>query len=622
MKKLLLLAILGVLCAIAVVGKAQENLIMLHEADTSFALWGHKQVYYCQDSIEELSSNYFQSIAQQKVFISTATVPSTLGFFDEHIWLKFRVRKQTDKPISWMIHNDYPMVEKLYLYLVNETTGEVEFKTIKETFPAYQRDINVHQAAFPLELVSHTNYTVYLYMISEDIKKMNFKITETHKFYETYFDELWIWTAHLGFVLCMLFVQIIFFLVTKDRNFFFYFLFLLSYFLVAIVGGYGIIDKLLWENNAWIKKFGIAIVTLFSDISGIFFYTYALRLKALARFWNKLLIWQGVLAGITILWIFVDPHLMSVNLYSSCIVINFFVLASFACLASYKAGNSAAIYYFFGTLAYFVGILVLIFWTLSIITPNILVVNAMHIGSMVEMLFFMWALAQDYRNTRTTKEQVQKELIQTLQVQNQEISNALLKGQTLERKRVAADLHDSLGGTLSAIKWTLASLNFSKLNEQEKQIYDTLIDMTNDAQQRVRFLSHNLLPEDLEKDGLGVSIEKLISKLNQNKKIYFNFEYELQVRLPKNTEFELYNICLEAINNIIKHANATQASISITENNEFVLIQISDNGIGLKNANQGMGLQNIKDRIRSLNGTFQIEALQQGILIIVQIPIK
>lgn len=213
-------------------------------------------------------------------------------------------------------------------------------------------------------------------------------------------------------------------------------------------------------------------------------------------------------------------------------------------------------------------------------------------------------------------------MITALQSQNKEISEALLRGQTLERKRVAADLHDSLGGTLSAMRWTLTSFNTKHLSTQEKQVYDSLVEMTNDAHQRVRFLSHNLLPEDLEEDGLQVSIEKLIEKLNRSNKTKFELNIHLDKRLNKKTEFELYNIFLELINNVLKHANATEAYISLENLDGYVHLEVFDNGKGINGENKrGKGLYNIQDRIASLGGTWQIESTTKGTSVLAHVPL-
>lgn len=612
--------LLGWMCTITV--RAQVPVLYLTDKMVDTELWKHPALEYLADTSQKLT---VQQLRKDSSFFFKRPlgISADLGFNDQDVWLRFKVKKQTDRQIHWVISNDYPMVEELDVFVFNEQTGEVNHQTLKEAIPGYQRNINVHQCAIPLELVPHVLYSVYIKLRTGDAKKIQFRVAETYYFYETYLDELWFWSGHLGFVICMIVVQLVFLLVTKERNFLLYLLFLMGYLLVAIVGGYGIIDQLLWPNHVWMKGYSIVIAVVISNFLGVLFYAHALHLRVLAPTLYKLMRIDAIASVVLSVWIFFFEGLISPNVYSCAIIIVFFCLVSISCIVSYRRGNPSAIYYLFGTLSYFIGVIVVLMWTLAYLTPNLFVINAMHIGSMFEMVFFMWALADDYRRTREEREQSQKELIHTLRTQNEEISKAQIKGQTLERKRVAADLHDSLGGTLSAIRWTLSSINSESLTEQEKQVYESLVEMTNEAQQRVRFLSHNLVPENLEADGLAISVEKLTEKLNRNNRTRFKTEINLDKKYDKQVEFELYSISLELINNIIKHSRAKEAVVRLYEQDNHLHLDIEDDGVGMQDYNhQGKGLGNIQERISSLRGTWQIESNGKGTHASAQVPIS
>lgn len=609
------------ICVVFFAG-AQTPIVSLNEQTITLDLWGKSNIEYLEDTSRKLTLNHFIK-DKTLTFKSTLHHAPNFGFTDADYWIRFRVRKQTNLPINWVLQNDYPMVDEITVFLVNEQSGEIITKSIQDAIPSYQRNIQVHQGAIPLAITPYTPYTVYLRLITTDAKKIQLKISETHHFYKTYLDELWFWSAHLGFVICMIIVQLVFLLVTKERNFLLYVLFLTGYLVVAIVGGYGVVDNLVWPNSEWMSRYSIVIAVALSNVLGVLFYAHALRLKKLAPFLYKLLIVDGVLSVLLSSWIYVWPDTLSPNVYSCSLIVLFFCLVSCSCIVSYRKGNPSAIYYLFGTVAYFLGIMIVLLWTLGYLQPTIFVINAMHIGSMFEMVFFTWALAHDYRRSREEREETQKELIYALQSQNKQISEALVRGQKLERKRVAADLHDSLGGTLSAIRWTLSSFNPEGLTSKEQQVYESLVEMTNEAHQRVRFLSHNLLPEDLEKDGLSVSLEKLIEKLNRSNKTAFNSQITLNERLEKQTEFELYSICLELINNIIKHASATEAHLKLYRKGSDIYLEIFDNGKGIQAyVQEGKGLKNIQDRISSLKGKWQIESTDKGTYASAQVPLS
>lgn len=211
--------------------------------------------------------------------------------------------------------------------------------------------------------------------------------------------------------------------------------------------------------------------------------------------------------------------------------------------------------------------------------------------------------------TQRLSEEKQHLLLQ----QNAELQAALLEGQTTERKRVAADLHDNLSSTLTAVRWNLMALNKNNLNERERNLYEEVMTMTTSAHDQVRLISHNLLPEELEKEGITRALERLVSKLNRSGKVHFNLTIaHLEERLSKKTEFELYSIILELTHNVIKHSGATEAEILLIRQNECIYLTVSDNGKGLaENRENGMGIQNVESRVKSLNGKWEMHS-QEG----------
>lgn len=191
---------------------------------------------------------------------------------------------------------------------------------------------------------------------------------------------------------------------------------------------------------------------------------------------------------------------------------------------------------------------------------------------------------------------------------NFEITEALFKGQTMERKRVAAELHDNLGSTLSALKWRLEALSPSNLNPKEKQIYDSIKLMMNNAYIDVRNLSHNLLPIEFEKEGLIGGLNKIISGLNESGRIHFQLRESGNLKeIDPKVAFELYSISLEVINNILKHSGATAGIVDLSFENNFIMLKIEDNGVGFhENHTVGRGLAQIKERVKSINGELVI----------------
>jgi signal transduction histidine kinase len=240
-------------------------------------------------------------------------------------------------------------------------------------------------------------------------------------------------------------------------------------------------------------------------------------------------------------------------------------------------------------------------------------------------------LARDFTNTSkslTLKlaevQQLSLEKQEALQKQNAELQTALLQGQTIERKRVAADLHDSLGSTMSSLIYTVNAIDTKNLDEQEQKVYLHLKQMLDTAYNEIRLLSYNLLPEEFEKQGLAEALRYFVRKINQTKTIQFDLSIDPQLgRLSPKIEFELYSICLELINNILKHAHATQASIALAREKNKVQLTIADNGRGFfDNSSDGKGIKNVKARVESLNGTWKYDSkTNEGTSSTISIPV-
>lgn len=215
---------------------------------------------------------------------------------------------------------------------------------------------------------------------------------------------------------------------------------------------------------------------------------------------------------------------------------------------------------------------------------------------------------------------------QELTMKNQEISEALLKGQTMERERVASELHDSIAGTISALKWRFEALDRDKLSVKEQEIYDGILSNLQKAYAEVRLFSHNMLPTEFGEKGLVAALNRLLGDMSIIS-LQTRFELDttqLHTNVRQEVAFEVYTCCFETINNIMKHAKATKVMLTLkeTENHDLEVI-IEDNGEGFdtKLANRGKGLKNIASRVSRINGKQEIiSEKHKGSKLIISVP--
>jgi signal transduction histidine kinase len=209
---------------------------------------------------------------------------------------------------------------------------------------------------------------------------------------------------------------------------------------------------------------------------------------------------------------------------------------------------------------------------------------------------------------------------------NEEIKTALFTGQSIERKRVASELHDNVSSLLSAVNMTMQAISGKTLSETDQKVYQNVREMIKSAYAEVRNISHNIMPAGLEKDGLLHTIEQLLEKINANKQLSFNLITKgIEERLPVQIELNVYSLILELINNIIKHSEATKATINLLQKDNSLTLKVNDNGVGfdIQDSSFGNGMTNMKSRIDALNGTFSCESeRQKGTQFEIKIPLN
>lgn len=206
-------------------------------------------------------------------------------------------------------------------------------------------------------------------------------------------------------------------------------------------------------------------------------------------------------------------------------------------------------------------------------------------------------------------------------------SRQLIESQEAERKRIAQEIHDGLGQSLLVIKnratLGLAAGEKTKADEQ----FDEIRESVTDALSEVRVISQNLRPLHLERLGLTSTLEEMIEQLDAASEIEINYDIEqIDGSLTPENEINLYRIVQESLNNVVKHSEASKASVNAFIENGRLVLTIRDNGRGFdpeKVADRhGLGLNGITERARILGGTLSIDSeIGKGTTILVNIPV-
>ncbi|WP_298344904.1 ATP-binding protein [uncultured Algibacter sp.] len=252
------------------------------------------------------------------------------------------------------------------------------------------------------------------------------------------------------------------------------------------------------------------------------------------------------------------------------------------------------------------------------------------IGSLIILLFGSITAFLIQKNTRKKQKLAEQEktletqkLATVLKEQELKSIDAMIEGQEKERQRIANDLHDDLGGLMATVK-----LHFNVLKDkQTPELFDKTNNLLDEAYNKIRGIAHAKNSGVIAKQGLLKAVQNMANKISVSNKITVDvIDHGLENRLKNSLELTIFRIIQELITNVIKHADATEAIIHLTNHEDTLNIMIEDNGKGfnvrqITTKNKGMGISSIDKRVEHLNGNMTIESERnKGTTIIIDIP--
>jgi signal transduction histidine kinase len=235
---------------------------------------------------------------------------------------------------------------------------------------------------------------------------------------------------------------------------------------------------------------------------------------------------------------------------------------------------------------------------------------------LILLMAFFGLFSYLYFRKRRRDTSLEKE--KAIQVEKEKGLKSVIESQEKERNRIAKNLHDSVIQQLVSLKL--------ELNSSDTKNKDQLIKLLDNSTFELRDLSHRLMPKNLEKFGLKNSINNLLETSLKHTQIDFTYDFfEIDKRLPKDIEINLYRTIQELIHNVIKHSKASKIDAQLYKIEDNIHFIFEDNGIGFdsKKGSKGIGLQSIKSRIESINGMVNYESIKEsGTIVTIKIPIN
>jgi signal transduction histidine kinase len=215
-----------------------------------------------------------------------------------------------------------------------------------------------------------------------------------------------------------------------------------------------------------------------------------------------------------------------------------------------------------------------------------------------------------------------------------ELTGRLLELQDNERRRIARELHDSVGQTLAALSMNLSTVttDIESLMKTASIVADSAA-LVKDLSGDIRTISHLLHPPLLDEAGLSSALRWYIEGFADRSKIRATLEFPHGFgRLSREVETAIFRVVQECLTNIHRHSGSPSAMVRISRSSIDVCIEVEDEGKGLSSEKRaqiassgtiGVGIRGMRERLRQLGGSLEInsEGIGKGTLVVARLPI-
>ena len=243
-------------------------------------------------------------------------------------------------------------------------------------------------------------------------------------------------------------------------------------------------------------------------------------------------------------------------------------------------------------------------------------------------------LRQSLIETRQQLEKRVQERTADLELLNQNLSQLsarLIQLQDEERRRIARELHDSVGQMLAAIKMNIAIVQSTALDPRAAAAAAENSQLVDDITREIRTMSHLLHPPLLDEVGLSSAIEWYVSGFSERSQIDVQLEIASDLgRLGYDLEIAIFRIVQECLTNVHRHSGSHSAAVRLSRQDSRVRVEIHDTGKGIPlekqedlstSAKLGVGVRGMRERLTQLGGKLQVQSDKNGTTVRAEVPL-
>lgn len=606
---------------------AQNGHPILIDTATKFSISTHG--YFYEDKNLDLTIDSIVRYKQaNKLSALTPGKVFSKGYTQSYYWIAFDVENTLNYAVHLMFKEQSSSINQLQLFRMDENGKIFPLGLTGDHFPFKQRPYRNRSFIYPIVLTAHEKTTFFLWADKRGQNMyMPMSIGRDIDIIQAEIPQHTLFGFYTGIFVFAVIFNLLLFASLRDKIHLYYAVYIFCT-LIFILEEEGLAFQWFYPNLPGLQDYMRLIMASLS--CGLLIQVMQLFVNQnqsnsrFFRFTNYYKRFCWVMSVIPVLMLFksfiaLEKTVFYINNFLALLTV---IVIIICVVERIRAGYKLGWYYFIATVMLLFGVFNYVFNTLGLTNFNLLKPNGLVVGLTAEIIFLSFALTQRYNYLKKEKEI----LLEEKSKHQVDLADGIFNAQEDERTRLARDLHDDLGGTLSIIKLNITAFQHKvlQLTTDERVFYDKTIGMIEKACADLREISHNLMPKNFEQTGLIETLNEHFTTLNQSGKIAFDFVFQVEHRIESAMEITIYRIVNELVNNIIRHSFASKATIQILSFDERINIMTEDNGIGFNPDidKKGLGIQNILSRVNYLKGKIQVDSNQNGTTTTIDIPIK
>ena len=541
--------------------------------------------------------------------ISSQFVPSQeeapgFGFTDSAYWVRFQVRNEAAEVAQWLLRYD-SMAFFVDYYLPAEDGSGYEIVKTGSALPFDTRDVPVGDLVFRLPIAPQETQTIHMRFASGGALILSLSILSADAFAQQTFSQQLLNGFLYGVLLILVVYNLVLFFYMRDNSYLYYVLYF-GTILLGMMALDGFAAQYLWPSWGAFAAGATRFFMILSFTFGLLFTTSFLRTREYAPRLHKIMVGLAitlfVLLGLQFIWFRQTAIIHVILMITSCLI----MIA--AGLVAWRKRYKPARYFFLGWSLVLVGFVIFVLTLVDVLPFSDISDAVLRVGLIVLALVLSFGLGERINLYRHEKVEAQ------LAVSHQ-------------RAQIAQDLHDSVTQSLySADLFAQAGLDIIDAGDVQgaRHHFSRIGQVTQQALKEMRLFLYELRPPDVVEDGLVDAVQNRLEAVEMRSGMEARLILDGSTSFPENIGDQFYRIAQEALNNVVKHAQADNVTVFLQANDGLIGLEIVDDGRGFDLAKVenggGMGLRTMQERAEKINGRFSINtAPQQGTSVKVEV---